>query len=86
MQLVGRGTGRAIVATSLLLLAGMIVLMFSSFMPTQRFGELTAVTIVGNLIGVLLLLPACLVLFWKKPAAPAARTPEPQTVSAISHE
>jgi predicted RND superfamily exporter protein len=60
-----RGTGRAIVATSLLLLAGMAVLFFSNFVPTRRFAELTCVTIVGNLLGVLLLLPACLVLAWR---------------------
>ncbi len=60
-----RGTGRAIVATSLLLLAGLGVLLFSNFVPTRRFAELTCVTILGNLLGVLLLLPACLVLAWK---------------------
>ena len=60
-----RGTGRAIVATSLLLLAGMAVLLLSNFVPTRRFAELTCVTIVGNLLGVLLLLPACLVLAWR---------------------
>lgn len=64
-----RGTGRAIVATSLLLAAGMAVLMVSNFVPTRRFAELTCVTILGNLLGVLLLLPACLVLAWKAPAA-----------------
>ncbi|MGQ0635368.1 MAG: efflux RND transporter permease subunit [Planctomycetaceae bacterium] len=58
-------TGRAILATSLLLLAGLTVLLFSHFIPTRRFGELTQVTVLGNLLGVLLLLPACLVLFWK---------------------
>ncbi|MBI3864997.1 MAG: MMPL family transporter [Planctomycetia bacterium] len=59
------GTGRAIVATSLLLIAGTVVLMVSNFVPTRRFAELTGVTILGNLLGVLLLLPACLVLAWK---------------------
>ncbi|MGE5194793.1 MAG: efflux RND transporter permease subunit [Deltaproteobacteria bacterium] len=61
------GTGRAIVATSLLLLAGTSVLLVSNFVPTRRFAELTCVTIVGNLLGVLLLLPACLVLAWREP-------------------
>jgi predicted RND superfamily exporter protein len=58
-------TGRAIIATSIVLLAGMTVLLFSNFVPTRHFAELTGVTILGNLLGVLLLLPACLVLFWK---------------------
>lgn len=60
------GTGRAIVATSILLLAGMAVLLASNFLPTRRFAELTCVTIFGNLLGVLLVLPACLVLAWKE--------------------
>lgn len=69
-------TGRAIVATSLVLLAGMAVLLLSNFIPTRRFAELTGVTILGNLLGVLLLLPACLVLFWKTgPATPDVTTP-----------
>lgn len=69
------GTGRAIVLTSLLLIVGMIVLLCSDFVPTRRFAELTSVTIAGNLMGVLLLLPACLVLFWKSPPkAPVAET------------
>lgn len=63
------GTGRAIVLTSLLLLVGMSVLIFSDFVPTRRFAELTSVTILGNLLGVLLLLPACLVLVWRKGSA-----------------
>lgn len=65
------GTGRAIVATSLLLVAGTAVLMASHFVPTRRFAELTGVTIVGNLLGVLLLLPACLVLAWRVPKKPS---------------
>src|SRR6185295_1198076 len=36
-----RGAGRAIVATSVLLLAGMAVLLLSNFIPTRRFAELT---------------------------------------------
>jgi predicted RND superfamily exporter protein len=61
------GTGRAIVLTSILLLAGMAVLFRSDFVPMRRFAELTSVTIVGNLLGVLMLLPSCLILFWKSP-------------------
>lgn len=60
------GTGRAIVLTSILLLVGMAVLFCSNFLPTRRFAELTSVTILGNLVGVLLLLPACLVIFSKR--------------------
>jgi predicted RND superfamily exporter protein len=66
------GTGRAIVLTSMLLLFGMAVLFRSDFVPTRRFAELTTVTIIGNLLGVLLLLPACLVLFWRQTPQQAA--------------
>ncbi|RPI75815.1 MAG: hypothetical protein EHM42_15155, partial [Planctomycetaceae bacterium] len=68
------GTGKAIVATSLLLLAGLGVLRLSQFIPTQRFAELTCVTILGNLLGVLLLLPACLKIAWREqPVTPGTR-------------
>lgn len=59
------GAGRAIVVTSFLILVGLAVLATSSFLPTQRFAELTAVTIVAALLGDLLLLPGCLALLWK---------------------
>jgi len=32
----------------------------------RRFAELTGVTMLGALVGDLLLLPACLMLFWKR--------------------
>ena len=70
------GTGRAIVLTSLLLLVGMSVLFCSDFVPTQRFAELTSITIAGNLLGVLLLLPACLVLFWKRSPVGRLKSPD----------
>ncbi|MBS0264942.1 MAG: MMPL family transporter [Planctomycetes bacterium] len=80
------GTGRAILATSLLLVAGTAVLMASNFVPTRRFAELTGVTIIGNLLGVLLLLPACLVLAWRVKSKPAAdrNSPEPATKAETS--
>lgn len=61
------GTGRAIVLTSVLIVAGLSVLLLSDFMPSRRFAELTNVTMAGALIGDLFLLPACLVLFSKRP-------------------
>ena len=64
------GTGRAIVITSILIVSGLAVLLFSDFVPTRRFAELTSITMIGAMIGDLLLLPACLVLFWKRPAKP----------------
>jgi hypothetical protein len=67
-----RGTGRPIFLTSFLIVCGLAVLYFSTFVPTRRFAELTMVTIGGALLGDLLLLPAGLVLFGKNPAEPAA--------------
>ena len=57
------GAGRAIVWTTLLLAAGLLVLGLSAFVPTQRFALLTAMTLVGCLIADIVLLPALLRLF-----------------------
>jgi hydrophobe/amphiphile efflux-3 (HAE3) family protein len=56
------GAGRAIVLTSVLLLLGLSVLQFSSFVPTVQFATLTSVTILGAILGDLLLLPPLLLL------------------------
>jgi len=61
-------TGRAIVLTCVLIVAGLSVLLLSEFLPSRRFAELTGVTMLGALVGDLLLLPACLMLFWKRRA------------------
>jgi predicted RND superfamily exporter protein len=59
-------TGRAIVIVTVLVISGLSVLLFSDFVPTRRFAELTIVTMAAAILGDLLLLPACLVLFWKR--------------------
>lgn len=61
-----RSSGRAIVLTTVLIVSGLSVLLLSHFVPTRRFAELTAVTMAAALLGDLLLLPACLVLFEKR--------------------
>jgi len=62
-------TGRAIVLTCILIVGGLSVLGFSAFLPSRRFAELMSVTMLGALVGDLLLLPACLMLWVKgKPA------------------
>lgn len=58
-----RSSGRAIVLTSLLVVSGLSVLVFSEFLPTRRFAELTAITMLAALPGDLLLLPALLSLW-----------------------
>jgi predicted RND superfamily exporter protein len=59
-----RGTGRAILSASLMLVGGMAVLFASSFVPVRLFGELMTVTLIGCILGDLMLLPALLALFW----------------------
>lgn len=59
-----RGTGRAILSASLMLVGGMAVLFASSFVPVRLFGELMTVTLSGCILGDLMLLPALLSLFW----------------------
>lgn len=59
-------TGRAVVIVTVLVISGLAVLLFSDFVPTRRFAELTIFTMGAAILGDLLLLPACLVLFWKK--------------------
>ena len=56
-------SGRAIVLTTVLIVSGLSVLLLSAFVPTRRFAELTAVTMAAALLGDLLLLPACLLVF-----------------------
>jgi hypothetical protein len=65
-----RGAGRAIVLTSVLIIAGLSMLLLSRFVPSRRFAELTSVTMAAALVGDLLLLPACLALFWPRGRAP----------------
>ena len=61
-----RGTGRAIVLTCVMLMAGFSVMLISKFVPVRRFGELIAVTAFGCLLGNLILLPALLKVGWNK--------------------
>ncbi|MEZ6129292.1 MAG: MMPL family transporter [Planctomycetaceae bacterium] len=56
-------SGRAIILTSVLVVSGLSVLVFSDFVPTRRFAELTAVTMCSALPGDIILLPAMLKLF-----------------------
>lgn len=58
------GAGRAIMLTSVMLLIGLSILLFSDFMPTRYFGTLTAITIFGAVFGDLLLLPPLLLLIY----------------------
>lgn len=55
-----RGTGRAIVVSSVTLAAGFAVLLLSNFIPVRLFGELIAVTVFTTLFGTLIVQPALL--------------------------
>ena len=55
-----RGTGRAIVVSCATLMAGFSVLLLSSFVPVQRFGELIAISVAGCLVATLIVQPALL--------------------------
>lgn len=61
-------SGRAILLTSCLVVSGLSVLIFSEFLPTRRFAELTAITMCAALPGDLILLPAMLSLVARKRA------------------
>ena len=63
MQNTLHSSGRAIVLTSVLVVSGLSVLVFSDFVPTRRFAELTAITMCSALPGDVILLPALLNLF-----------------------
>lgn len=56
-------SGRAVVATSLLLVSQFLLLASSSFVPTAHFGVLTAVGLLAGQLMELILLPALLVLW-----------------------
>lgn len=58
LEAVARGTGRAVLVSSLLLLCGLSVVLASSFVPIRLFAELTALTILSCVLADLLILPA----------------------------
>ena len=54
--------GRPILLTSISLIAGLLVLVFSSFMPIAYFGFLVSLALFTTTIGALIILPAILIL------------------------
>lgn len=67
------GAGRAIMLTSVMLVMGLLVLMFSDFKPSSMFAKLTAITIGGALLGDLFILPPVLLLAYRKRKPTIAR-------------
>ena len=68
------GAGRAILLTSILLIIGMTVLTFSSFVPTAQFGLLTGITIASAVLADLIILPPLLYLVYSRFPGGAAKT------------
>ncbi|MBN2323844.1 MAG: RND family transporter [Spirochaetes bacterium] len=60
-------SGIPIFFTSCTLIAGFCVMLFSSFKPILYFGLLISMTMIGCLIGVIVVLPA--MIYWVKPKA-----------------
>ena len=58
--------GRAMVWTSMILCAGLSVLITSNFVATVDFGIFTIVTILSALVGDLLLLPVCMYMLGRR--------------------
>ena len=68
-----RTAGRAIVLTTLIMIAGFLVFLSSGFKATQDFGLLTSVALTSSLLGSLFFLPAALNTLkpWKADDLPA---------------
>ncbi len=59
-----RTAGRAMIFATVALAIGFLALTTSGFMPTVAFGWLSCLTLVGGLLGNLVLLPVLLTLLW----------------------
>ncbi len=62
-----RSAGRAMVVTTMILAGGFLVDLISEFVALKQFGYLASFTLLMALLGDLLILPACLMLFHRKP-------------------
>lgn len=70
--------GRAVMTTTLILCSQFLLLLASAFVPMGHFGALTSVGLLAALIFDLLLLPALLILiFRRKTPSPKLATPRP---------
>lgn len=65
-----RQAGRAVVTTTLILCAQFLILITSQFVPTTHFGLLTSMGLVAALLFDLLLLPAILILIYRRQYRP----------------
>ena len=63
LRLTMLSTGRAIIFTSVLLVGGFVIMTTTRFVGIFQMGVLGAITLFAALLGALLLLPVCLMLF-----------------------
>jgi predicted RND superfamily exporter protein len=74
--------GPAMIATSVVISLGFVVLLFASFVPTRNFGILTAIAMVSALFGDIILLPAMLLTTKTRLGLSAPTTPLPASAPA----
>ncbi len=63
-------SGKAIIINVISVAAGFLVLVFSQMVPLQNFGILVALSMIGSGLGALTLLPAVLILAYRKKLKP----------------
>ncbi|MDZ4751532.1 MAG: efflux RND transporter permease subunit [Flavobacteriales bacterium] len=79
-------TGKAIIMTSLILCAGFVSLIFSSFMGTFYVGLLVTITLIIALVGDLLLTSVLVMLFAKENKKYLEKSIEPRIAKTIQEE
>jgi uncharacterized protein len=78
-------TGRAMVATSLILLGGFLILLYSSFGDVYYHGVLVSIIIIVALLTDLLLTPVLLDYFFREKPDPVAKSKQSEQVEIFSH-
>ena len=69
LQSAHRTAGRAMIFSTLALAVGFLALTTSGFMPTVSFGWISCLTLLGGLVGNLVILPVLLTLLAPQPLA-----------------
>ncbi len=63
--------GKAVMTTTIILASQFMILLFSAFIPTNNFGMLTSIGLIAALVFDMLVLPAILILLYRKKQSPA---------------
>ena len=67
-------SGKPILLTSASLVGGLLVLSLSGFLPIVYFGLLISLVLVSTTFGALVILPALLAIFSRKPVSAGAQS------------